>query len=78
MCMSPDEMSDDRIREAIDYYRDQQRVCEETGHKGSARYHQATAIRFEILLAEREAQRKADVEEVFAAVVIDEPELVAA
>jgi len=68
--MSPDEMSDDRIREAIEYY-DRLRVT------GSSWY-QAHFDNYSALLAEREAQRAADVEGIFAAVVVtSEPELVA-
>lgn len=78
MCMSPDEMSDDRIREAVGYYREAQREYEANGRHNWARNYDAYASKFEQLLAEREAQRAADVEEIFAAVVIDEPELVVA
>jgi len=75
--MSPDEMSDDRIREAIDYYRKFEQEDLADGNHGSARRCATKAAQFEELLAEREAQRAADVEEIFAAVVIEEPQPVA-
>ena len=68
MCMSPDEMSDDRIREAIEYYG-------RLRASGSS-YYQAMFDNFSELLAEREAQRVSAVEEVFAAVLVEQPDLV--
>jgi hypothetical protein len=68
--MSPDEMSDDRIREAIEYY------GQDCFRQSS--YHQRQFDNFTALLAEREAQRVADVEEVFAAVLVEESGLVTA
>lgn len=72
MCMSPDEMSDDRIREVAEYYRGAEQAYIAEGNEREARYFAAQAGNFEALLAEREAARAADMEEVFAAVVVEE------
>lgn len=74
MCRSPDEMSDDRLREAADYYRRAAREDEAAGLIGDARRWDAKADKFEELLAERETQRATDVEEIFATVVVDSSE----
>jgi len=80
MCMSPDKMSDERLREAVVYYRNaaQQERDEYPGDPyGDARRWDSRANSFAALLAEREAQRVTDVKEIFTAVVVQEtPELV--
>ena len=73
MCMSPDEMSDDRIREAAEYYRRAQQAYLDEGNAKEARYFASFAVNYEALLAEREQERATDIEEIFAAVVVEEP-----
>lgn len=77
MCMSPDEMSDDRIREVAEYFREEEQQAHKDGYHNSARNYGAQATKFEGLLAERETQRAADVEEIFTATVADAPRPVA-
>lgn len=76
MCMSPDEMSDDRIREAIEWYRNTEQAFLAVGDEKEASFYAAKVANFEALLAERERQLAMDVEEIFAAVVV-EPQRVA-
>lgn len=64
MCLSPDQMSDDRIREAIDYYREVEAQCAAEGDTRDERYFAAKAADFEALLAEREAVRATEITEI--------------
>lgn len=74
MCMSPDQMSDDRIAEAIAYYRQEEAL--ERADGGSAYYAKRWAAKaedFEALLAERHAARVAEIDEAMAPVTAEAP-----
>lgn len=74
MCMSPDEMSDDRIAEAAAYWRQQE--AQERSSAGSEyciKRWAAKAEDFEALLAERHAARVAEIDEAMASVTTEAP-----
>lgn len=76
MCLSPEKMSDERLAKAATYWRNAAREEEAAGDPdGDARRWNSKADNFEALLAERAV----DMEEIFAAAIVEKPvpELVA-
>lgn len=73
MCMSPDEMSDDRIAEAIDYYRQEEAFERSRGNELYAKRWAAYVENFEELLTERHAARVAEIDEAMASVTAETP-----
>ena len=69
MCMSPDEMSDDRIREVIAYFTEEEPKYRAVGDLGSARICATRIENFTTLLREREQERQADIDEILAPVL---------
>ncbi len=77
MCMSPDEMSDDRLREVIEYNQENLEQAQalvaagDLSYARNVRLYEARISDFQALLDEREQERRADIDEVLGAVLAE-------